>query len=46
MDKTKELIKDRECIHCEKFFSCIGKIRGTNCINFSPRREGKEDGRK
>lgn len=39
----KKLIKDKECIHCEKFFDCIGKPAGvTHCINFKERK--REDG--
>ena len=39
-----ELKKDRECIHCEKFFECEGKPEGVErCINFTERK--KEDGR-
>lgn len=27
--------KDRECIHCERFFDCAGKPRGVkSCLNF------------
>ena len=39
----KELKKDRECIHCEKFFDCPGKpVTVKMCLNF---KEGKkEDG--
>ena len=38
-----ELVKDRECIHCEKFFECQGKPRGSNCVNLVERK--KDDGR-
>lgn len=38
-----ELVKDRECIHCEKFFDCQGKPRGSICVNFEERK--KDDGR-
>lgn len=38
-----ELVKDRECIHCNKFFDCKGKPRGTSCLNFEERKN--EDGR-
>lgn len=35
-----ELVKDRECIHCEKFFECDGKPRGKLCVNFKERKDG------
>ena len=32
--------KDRECIHCSKFFECDGKPKEVkSCINFSERKE-------
>lgn len=34
-----ELIKDKECVSCTKFFDCKGKPRGTNCINYEERKE-------
>ena len=38
-----ELKKDRECIHCEKFFECEGKPKEVKqCINFTERK--KENG--
>lgn len=33
-EEAKELTKDRECIHCKNFLRCMGKPRGTRCINF------------
>lgn len=38
----KELVKDRECIHCMKMFSCKGKPRGIKCVCMEKR---DEDGR-
>lgn len=39
-----ELVKDRECLHCRRFFDCKGKPKGTrNCINYEERK--KEDGK-
>lgn len=30
-----DLVKDKECIYCQKFYECKGKRRGVdNCINF------------
>jgi hypothetical protein len=34
-----KLIKDRECIHCDKFFECKGKPPNIKCINFTPRKD-------
>ena len=28
------LVHDRECLHCKKFFECKGKPRGAVCVNF------------
>lgn len=40
MDK---LVKDKECIQCNKFFDCKGKPKGNGpCVNFEER---KKDGR-
>ena len=37
------LKKDRECIHCEKFFDCPGKPEKVKlCVNFVERKD--EDG--
>ena len=41
-----ELVKDRECIHCEKFFDCDGKPRGTLCVNLVERKDDKWDKKK
>ena len=39
------LKKDRECIHCEKFFDCPGKPEKVKlCVNFVERKD--EDGNK
>lgn len=48
MTEYKELIKDRDCLKCKKFFDCEGKPRGNkNCLNFEERKKerGKFDGR-
>lgn len=37
------LVKDKECIHCEKFFECEGHKKGSLCINF---KERKKDGKR
>ena len=40
-----ELKKDRECIHCERFFDCKGKPEGVKlCVNFEERKD--KDGRR
>ena len=40
-----KMVKDKECINCEKFFDCKGKPEGVkNCLNFTERK--KDDGRK
>lgn len=37
--KIDGLYKDRECLHCEKFFDCDGKRRGVDsCLNFQERK--------
>lgn len=34
------LKKDRECIHCEKFFDCKGKPQNVQrCIEFKERKQ-------
>lgn len=38
-----ELVKDRSCIKCNKFFECKGKPRGALCVNFEERKD--DDGR-
>ncbi len=35
--EEKLLVKDRECLHCKKFFDCNGKKRGVDCIGFVER---------
>jgi hypothetical protein len=42
MDKETKLVKDRECIKCEKFFDCKGKPQKTRCILFTPRKTNEE----
>jgi hypothetical protein len=38
-----DLVKDRDCIRCRKFFECKGKPKGNGaCVNFEER---KKDGR-
>lgn len=37
-----ELIHDKECLHCKKFFDCKGKLKNKPCVNFEER---KKDGR-
>lgn len=34
-----KLIKDRECIHCERLWECKGKPEGIQCVAFTPRKE-------
>lgn len=37
MEKLK---KDKECLHCEKFFDCKGKPEKiTNCLNFEKKKD-------
>ena len=44
MSKDIVLIKDKECIHCNKFFDCMGKPKGTrDCVNYEERK--KDNGR-
>lgn len=41
--QQNNLVKDRECLHCEKFFDCNGKPRDIKqCVNFTERK--KKDG--
>ena len=36
---VEELKKDKECLHCEKFFDCKGKPREIKeCLNFEERK--------
>ena len=39
MTEFKEYKHDRECIHCEKFFDCLGKLKSGDCINFEERKK-------
>jgi len=40
--QEKYLKKDRECIHCEKFFDCDGKPKEVKlCVNFIERKKDK-----
>lgn len=37
--KESQLKKDRECLHCEKFFDCDGKPKEVRrCLNFVERK--------
>lgn len=38
MDREVKLIKDRECIHCERFWECKGKPEGIQCVAFTTRK--------
>lgn len=36
----EELKKDKECLHCEKFFDCRGKPKDIKeCLQFEERKE-------
>jgi hypothetical protein len=39
------MIKDRECIHCKKFFECKGKESKNPCLHFEERKKDSKDGR-
>ncbi len=42
-----DLVKDRECIHCQKFFECEGKPRGAGaCVNLEERKKEEWDKKK
>lgn len=42
--EMEKLLKDRECIHCAKFFECEGKPKEVKyCINYAERKN--KDGR-
>jgi hypothetical protein len=37
--EMEKLLKDKECLHCDKFFDCKGKPEGVkNCLNFTERK--------
>lgn len=39
----EELKKDKECLHCEKFFDCNGKPKEVKgCLNFEERKKVNE----
>ena len=43
MSKDIGLKKDKECLHCEKFFDCKGKPKDVElCLNFKERK--RKDG--
>lgn len=31
--------KDRDCIHCEKLFDCVGKEKDKPCLHYIPRKD-------
>lgn len=38
----EKLIKDKECLHCEKFFDCKGKPKDVKeCLQFVERKDLK-----
>ena len=42
MDELK-LVKDKECLQCEKFFDCKGKPKEVDeCLNFEERKKVNE----
>ena len=44
--EEKKLHKDRECIHCERFFECKGKPKEVDvCLQYKERRNGEDDNR-
>ena len=46
MEREVKLIKDRECIHCERFWDCKGKPEGMvrPCVSFTERKEPRKWG--
>ena len=41
--EMEKLIKDKECLHCEKFFDCKGKPKEIKeCLQFEERKREKE----
>ena len=44
MNKESKLVKDRECIKCEKFFGCNGKPTGIRCVAIVPRKDIEKGG--
>lgn len=41
--KESQLKKDRECLHCEKFFDCKGKPPDVDsCLNLVERKPAEE----
>lgn len=38
------MMKDKECLHCKKFFECKGKEKPKPCLHFEERKK-KENGR-
>jgi hypothetical protein len=40
--EMEKLLKDKECLHCEKFFDCKGKPKDVKeCLNFKERKDLK-----
>ena len=40
--RDEQIIKDKDCISCDKFFDCDGKPRRVErCVNKVERRKGK-----
>lgn len=39
------MIKDKECIRCEKFFECKGKEKDKVCLHFKERKTAENGGK-
>lgn len=37
------MVKDKECLHCEKLFDCAGKEKGKLCLQYKERKQRNDD---
>ena len=37
------MVKDRECIKCERFFDCEGKPSSKPCLHYKERKDNGKD---
>lgn len=44
--KEQQLIHDRECMKCKRYWNCKGKEKGTNCVYYEGRKDRDEIKRK
>ena len=43
MKGEEQLIHDRECTKCKRYWNCKGKVKGTNCVYYEERNDRKNE---